>query len=44
MNLIIYVFVISLVKCFESTCKYLHVSTDIDKSRDDIIKAGLPAK
>ncbi|CAK68853.1 unnamed protein product (macronuclear) [Paramecium tetraurelia] len=44
MNLLIYVFLISFVKCFESTCKYLHVSTDIDKSKDDIIKAGVPAR
>lgn len=44
MNLLIYVFLITLVKCFESTCKHLHVSTDIDKSKDDIIKSGIPTK
>lgn len=44
MNIIFYVFAISSVYAFESTCRNLHISTDILVTKDDVVKGGVTSE
>jgi len=39
--LFIHVFLIPFTSAFEPICRKLHVSTDIDQTKDDVVKAGI---